>query len=89
MDAWPGRHAAGRQSFTGTYVNGTHRGKVTEGDGKLWIQYGETPPQELLRMGERRFAQGTTDGSEVIFVAGPDGRARYLHIELLSARRVP
>ena len=73
------------KSFTGTYSHAPQVWEVFIKDKKLFLKFDgtETP---LTRIGENKFAAGS-EGEEIAFVRGADGRAEYLFNGLYSARR--
>ncbi|HYP25606.1 MAG TPA: serine hydrolase [Blastocatellia bacterium] len=74
------------KDFAGSYSHAPQVWEVFIKDGKLFLRI-EGAEAPLTRVGESRFAAGT-EGEEVAFVRGADGRAEYIFNGLYSARRV-
>ncbi|HEV3471524.1 MAG TPA: serine hydrolase domain-containing protein [Pyrinomonadaceae bacterium] len=75
------------KKFAGAYVNGPQTWEVVSRDGRLALRRdgSETP---LSKTGDLRLSFGDSLEQDLVFVAGPEGRAEYLFDGLYSARRV-
>ncbi|WP_321476698.1 serine hydrolase domain-containing protein [uncultured Paludibaculum sp.] len=74
------------KTYIGTYAGGSWRITITQESGHLVVGFeGKRYPAKPANSG--RF---TTDGplSDFIFVPGPDGSIRYLHVELRTLRKI-
>lgn len=78
------------ERFAGTYANGPQAWHVVARDGRLVLRREETESETPLSMTDNlRLSFGDSLEQDLLFVAGPDGRAQYLFDGLYSAGRRP
>lgn len=84
--AVPVLSAKAMESYTGIYAGGGWRIPITLKDGQLFLEFEGNRYLAKLAAG----GHFTTEGplSDFVFVPGPDGVVRYLHVELRTLRKV-
>jgi CubicO group peptidase (beta-lactamase class C family) len=81
--------AAEMARYTGVYVHQPQRFELFIKGGKLFGKQGNTEG-EVKKVGDMKFSIATPGRPQSFaLVAGPDGRAEYLHFSLRAAKRQP
>lgn len=72
--------------LAGRYVNGPQTWEVYAKDGRLYLK-ADGAEQALTKTGDLRLSLGDNLEGDIVFVAGPDGGAKYIFDGLYSGRR--
>jgi len=73
--------------YVGTYSHAPQTWEVSIKDGKLFMKFDEKD-YAMTKSGERKFTFGAQNENEVVFVAGKDGKIRFLFTELYGAKKI-
>ncbi len=73
--------------YAGTYSHAPQTWEVSIKDGKLYMKF-DGKEYAMTKSGERKFTFGEQNENEVVFVAGKDGKIRFLFTELYGAKKI-
>jgi CubicO group peptidase (beta-lactamase class C family) len=79
--------ASEMSEYAGTYSHAPQTWEVSIKDGKLFMKFDEKD-YAMTKSGERKFTFGAQNENEVVFVAGKDGKIRFLFTELYGAKKI-
>ena len=79
--------ASEMSEYVGAYSHAPQTWEVSIKDGKLFMKFDEKD-YAMTKSGERKFTFGAQNENEVVFVAGKDGKIRFLFTELYGAKKI-
>ena len=79
--------ASEMSEYVGTYSHAPQTWEVSIKEGKLYMKF-DGKDYAMTKSGERKFTFGEQNENEVVFVAGKDGKIRFLFTELYGAKKV-
>jgi len=79
--------AAEMSEYVGTYSHAPQTWEVSVKDGKLNMKF-DGKDYAMTKSGERKFTFGAQNETEVVFVAGKDGKIGFLFTELYGAKKI-
>ena len=79
--------ASEMSEYVGAYSHAPQTWEVSIKDGKLFMKF-DDKDYAMTKSGERKFTFGAQNENEVVFVAGKDGKIRFLFTELYGAKKI-
>jgi len=73
--------------YAGVYSHAPQTWEVLLKDGKMFVKF-EDKEYAATKTAERKFTFGAQNENEVVFVAGKDGKIRFLFTELYGAKKI-